>query len=333
MPPAGTSTNDAEPLISVNNLTKHFPVQKGLLLRKDLGMVHAVDNVTLDVPKNASYGLVGESGCGKTTLGRLLLRVEIPTSGNVYFRGKDIFRLNASESREYRQAVQTVFQDPFSSLSPRMQIWETVIEPLLVNTNFSRKDLKQKAADLLKRVGLPPERLNSYPHLFSGGQRQRIAIARALSSSPEFLVLDEPVSALDVSIRAQIMNLLKELQSEFGLTMVTISHDLAGLRYMSDMTAVMYLGQIVERGPADQVYNNPLHPYTKVLLSSVPVAFAEDRARREEIAVSGEVPSPLNPPTGCRFNPRCPFAMPICSQETPEPKEVEPGQVVSCHLY
>ena len=333
MPPAGTPTNDAEPLISVSNLTKHFPVQKGLLLRKELGRVHAVDNVTLDIPKGDSLGLVGESGCGKTTLGRLLLRVEIPTSGNVYFRGKDIFQLDSNEIKDYRQGVQTVFQDPYSSLSPRMQIWETVIEPVMVNNNFSRKELKQKAVDLLRRVGLPPDRLNSYPHLFSGGQRQRIAIARALSSSPEFLVLDEPVSALDVSIRAQIMNLLKELQSEFGLTMITISHDLAGLRYMSDRTAVMYLGEIVEIGPADQVYNNPLHPYTKVLLSSVPVAFAEDRARRQEVAVSGEVPNPLNPPSGCRFNPRCPFAMPICSQETPAPKEVEPGQMVSCHLY
>jgi len=288
--------------------------------------------VSFAIRKGNSFGLVGESGCGKTTLARLLLRVEAPTSGAVYFRGKDIFRQQGAELRQFRRAVQAVFQDPYSSLSPRMQIWETVTEPLRVSGRHTQKELKEQAARLLQTVGLHPHHINSYPHRFSGGQRQRIAIARALSSNPDFVVLDEPTSALDVSIRAQIMNLLRDLQKDLGLTFFTISHDLPGVGYVSDTIAVMYLGTIVEMGPGTRVYDNPLHPYTKVLLSSVPTPFAEDSGKRERVTVRGEVPNALNPPPGCRFHPRCPFAMPVCSQVTPQAREGEAGHVVACHL-
>ena len=333
MLPAGTPMNYSEALVRVVNLRKHFPVRRGVLFRKELGQVHAVNGITFDVPKGASFGLVGESGCGKTTVAKLLLRIEAPTSGEVYYGGKEIFHQSPEEDLEYRRAISIVFQDPFSSLSPRMQLWETVTEPLRISGHTSQRKYKERAAELLKTVGLDPQHIESYPHRFSGGQRQRIAIARALSSNPEFIVLDEPVSGLDVSIRAQIMNLLKDLQEDLGLTLFLISHDLPGVRYLADVIGVMYLGELVEMGNADQVYNNPLHPYTKVLLSSIPMPFEEDRERHERIKITGEIPSPLNPPSGCRFHTRCPFAMPICSEVTPESKEMEEGHKVSCHLY
>ncbi|MCZ6614400.1 MAG: ATP-binding cassette domain-containing protein [Chloroflexi bacterium] len=325
--------NHNEALVRVVDLKKFFPVRKGVLFRKELGQVHAVNGITFDVPRGASFGLVGESGCGKTTVAKLLLRIEAPTSGEVYYDGKEIFHQSPEEELQYLRAISIVFQDPFSSLSPRMQLWETITEPLRISGHRSKRKYKERAAELLKTVGLDPRHIESYPHRFSGGQRQRIAIARALSSSPQFMVLDEPVSGLDVSIRAQIMNLLKDLQADLGLTMFLISHDLPGVRYLADVIGVMYLGELVEMGNADQVYNNPLHPYTKVLLSSIPMPFEEDRERHERIKITGEVPSPLNPPSGCRFHTRCPFAMPICSEVAPESKETEVGHKVSCHLY
>ena len=325
--------NYREQLVRVENLTKHFPVRRGVLFRKELGQVHAVNDITFAVPKGASFGLVGESGCGKTTVAKLLLRVEVPTAGDVYYRDKEIFHQSADEDLEYRRAISVVYQDPFSSLSPRMQLWETVTEPMRISGHTSKQKFKERAAELLKTVGLDPQHIGSYPHRFSGGQRQRIAIARALSSNPEFIVLDEPVSGLDVSIRAQIMNLLKDLQQDLGLTLFLISHDLPGVRYLADIIAVMYLGELVEMGSADQVYNNPLHPYMKVLLSSIPMPFEEDRAKHERLKITGEVPNALNPPSGCRFHPRCPFAMPICSEVVPESKQMEEGQTVSCHLF
>jgi oligopeptide transport system ATP-binding protein len=320
-------------LIRTENLVKHFPVRKGVLFRRELGKVHAVNGVTFSVPEGASFGLVGESGCGKTTVAKLLLRIEQPTSGEVYYDNKEIFHQSSEEELEYRRATSVVYQDPFSSLSPRMQLWETITEPLRISGRFTKKEFKEKAVELLKTVGLDPRHTESYPHRFSGGQRQRIAIARALSSNPQFIVLDEPVSGLDVSIRAQIMNLLKDLQNDLGLTLFLISHDLPGVRYLADVIGVMYLGELVEMGSADQVYNNPLHPYTKVLLSSIPMPFEEDRAKHERIKVTGEVPSALNPPSGCRFNTRCPFAMPICSEVVPPAVSKEKGHTVACHLY
>lgn len=325
--------SSSETLVRAENLTKYFPVRKGILFQKEIGQVRAVDGVEFSVPKGASFGLVGESGSGKTTVAKMLLRIETPTAGSASFRGKDIFKQSAEDSRRYQRSVQAVFQDPYSSLSPRMQIWEIIAEPLLINEGLKQKELKERAAELLETVGLAADRIHSYPHQFSGGQRQRIAIARALSPNPEFIVLDEPVSGLDVSIRAQILNLLKGLQNKFGLTMFMISHDLASLRYMSDIVAVMYLGQLIEVGSSDQVYNDPKHPYTQVLLSSVPVPFPEDRKNRQRIKITGEVPSALNPPAACRFHTRCPFAMAKCSEVAPETKEIEPGHKVACHLY
>jgi len=318
-------------LLSVRAVKKYYPVVKGIIRGRTLGHVKAVDDVSFDIKTGQTFGLVGESGCGKTTLSRLLLRAERPTSGVIEFEGKDISEFDREDLKKYRSLVQPVFQDPYSSLSPTMQVWEIITEPLIVQQKISSARAKETAAYLLETVGLSPQNLSQYPHQFSGGQRQRIAIARALSCNPKFLVLDEPVSALDVSIRAQLMNMLKDLQKQFELTFFIIAHDLGTVRYMSDTICVMYLGQIAEMGPADKVYSRALHPYTQALLSST-LPFDPDEAPKT-FTIKGEIPSPLNPPSGCRFHTRCPFVMPECSGEPPMLREVEPEHYVSCYLH
>ena len=322
---------NGDTLLSVRGVKKYYPVIKGILRGRTLGFVKAVDDVSFEIKKGQTFGLVGESGCGKTTLSRLLLRAERPTSGVIEFEGKDISEFDRGDLREYRSLVQPVFQDPYSSLSPTMQVWEIIAEPLIVQQKVSAARAKERAAYLLETVGLSPQNLSQYPHQFSGGQRQRIAIARALSCNPRFLVLDEPVSALDVSIRAQLMNMLKDLQKQFDLTLFIIAHDLGTVRYMSDTICVMYLGQIAEMGSADRVYSRALHPYTQALLSSALPFDPEEASKKFDI--KGEIPSPLNPPSGCRFHTRCPLVMSHCSGEPPIQQEVEPGHYVSCYLY
>ncbi|MEC9012956.1 MAG: oligopeptide/dipeptide ABC transporter ATP-binding protein, partial [Chloroflexota bacterium] len=276
-------------------------------------------------------GLVGESGCGKTTTSKLLLRLEDPTGGQIYLEGEDIQTFTGSKFKEYRTQVQAVFQDPWSSLSPRMKVKDIVSEALVVNRDVTQKDAYDRVKEVMEQVGLAPEQAELYPHEFSGGQRQRIAVASALASSPKLIILDEPVSALDVSIRAQVMNLLVDLQQETGVAFLLVAHNLATVRYMAQQTAVMYLGKIVEHSPTEELYENPLHPYTKALFSAALPAHPDDLG--EEIVLVGEVPSPINPPSGCNFHPRCPFAMDRCSVEEPVMKDMGGNHLLSCHLY
>jgi peptide/nickel transport system ATP-binding protein/oligopeptide transport system ATP-binding protein len=321
----------AEALIQVENLQKYFPVTKGLILMKTVGYVQAVDGISFSIREGETFGLVGESGCGKTTTSKLILRLERPTGGRILLNGNDIQTFKGAELKEYRTTVQAVFQDPWSSLSPRMRVRDIIAEPLVVNRQVSAQEVEERVAEVIQQVGLHPEQAKNYPHEFSGGQRQRIAVASALASYPKLIILDEPVSALDVSIRAQVMNLLKDLQEQYQVAYLLIAHNLATVRYMAHQTAVMYLGQIVEHAETEELYQNPLHPYTKALFSAALPSHPD--LVREDIVLSGEVPSPINPPSGCRFHPRCPFAMDKCAVEVPVYKEVAPGHRVSCHLY
>jgi oligopeptide/dipeptide ABC transporter ATP-binding protein len=318
-------------LIRAEGLKKYFPVTKGLILMKTVGHVQVVDGISFAIKQGETLGLVGESGCGKTTTSKLILRLENPTEGQILLEGRDIQSFKGPDLQDYRTMVQAVFQDPWSSLSPRMRVRDIVAEPLVVNRQVTAQERDQRVAEVLNQVGLHPQQANNYPHEFSGGQRQRIAVASALVSYPKLIVLDEPVSALDVSIRAQVMNLLKDLQEQYNVSYLLIAHNLATVRYMAHQTAVMYLGQIVAYAETEELYQNPLHPYTKALFSAALPSHPD--LIHEDIVLTGEVPSPINPPKGCRFHPRCPFAMDRCAEETPEEKEVAPGHRVACHLY
>jgi oligopeptide/dipeptide ABC transporter ATP-binding protein len=318
-------------LIEAAGVRKHFPIVRGVLFAKTVGLIRAVDGVSFAIGRGETFGLVGESGCGKTTTARLLLRLERPTGGRIVFEGRDVAQLTGRDLRAYRAAVQAVFQDPWSSLNPRMRVGAIVAEPIEINEPVARSTVRARVSEVLVQVGLQPTDGELYPHEFSGGQRQRIAIARALTLRPRLIVLDEPVSALDVSIRAQVINLLKDLQEQYGLSYLLIAHDLSTVWTLSERVGVMYLGRIVELAAVDEVLQKPLHPYTKALLSAaLPV---HPRQRRAELVLPGEVPSPVSLPAGCRFHPRCPSAMPVCSEADPPLREVAPRHWVACHLY
>ncbi len=323
--------NAGEPLLRVERLQKHYAVTHGLLLAKSLGEVKAVDGVSFTIAAGQTLGLVGESGCGKTTTSRLILNLETPTDGEVLLQGRPIHGLKGEALRRYRARVQAVFQDPWSSLNPRMTVGRTIAESLIVTGWGSRPRIAARVAELLQQVGLRPDHAALYPHEFSGGQRQRVALASALAPQPELIVLDEPVSALDVSIRAQMMNLLKDIQARDRVAYLLVAHDLATVRHMTDQTAVMYLGKIVEYAPTRSLFDNVAHPYTKALFSAV-LPPRPDR-QQEEIVLAGEVPSPLNPPAGCRFHTRCPFVIPQCKEEEPALREIAPGHLAACHLH
>ena len=316
-------------LVEAHNLTKHFPLRRGLF-GADHGAVRAVDGVNFTIEAGRTLGVVGESGCGKSTTAKLVLKLEEPTAGEIRFEGRALQTLDAEGLRRYRRSVQAVFQDPFASLNPRMRVDAIIAEPLVTNEKLRGREVRQRVTRLLDLVGLPARSADLFPHEFSGGQRQRIAIARALALSPKLVVLDEPVSALDVSIRAQILNLLVDLQRDLGLAYLFIAHDLAAVAHMSHTIAVMYLGQLVEHGPAKTVATDPKHPYTQALFSAALPSHPDES--RDEIILTGEVPSPVNPPSGCRFHPRCPHVLPRCAPEVPRPLSAF-GREVACHLY
>ncbi len=317
------------PVLTLSAVQKYFPVWRGLVFGRRVGYVQAVDGVTFTIPEHKTYGLVGESGCGKTTLAKCILLLEELTGGRIEVDEMDTSTLHGQELRRYRRTVQGVFQDPFSSLDPRLRIKDILSEPLQIHMNLSRKEQAERVQQLLQAVELSPHAGNLFPHEFSGGQRQRVAVARALALSPKLIVLDEPVSALDVSIRAQVMNLLVDLQQERGFSYLLIAHDLAVVRYMSQRIGVMYLGKLVEEASGDEAAMNPLHPYTQALVS----AALPPREVQTPVVLGGEIPSPLNPPRGCRLHPRCPFVMPICSQDEPALVEVAPQHRVACFLH
>jgi len=317
-----------DPLLEVKDLRKYFPVKRGVGERVAL---RAVDGVSFEIRRGETLGLVGESGCGKSTVARLILRLVEPTAGEVYFGKTSVFQTNKEELRQLRRKMQIVFQDPYSSLNPRMPVEEIVGEGLTIHKLAKGTEKKNRVAELLEMVGLGREHMGRYPHEFSGGQRQRIGIARALAVEPEFLIADEPVSALDVSIQAQVINLFEDLQTELGLTYLFIAHDLRVVKHISDRVAVMYLGQIVEIAEGNELYQNPLHPYTQALLSAIPVT--DPQTKKQRIVVEGDPPSPIHIPSGCRFHPRCPKRFERCDQEAPVLREISSGHWVSCHLY
>ncbi len=320
-------------IIQVKNLVKYFPVySEGVIFKKQVAKVHAVDNISFNIKEKETFALVGESGCGKTTTARLILHLIIPTSGEILFEGKNVIEKFTSGKKEeklqLRRRMQIIFQNPYGSLDPRMTVYDIISEPFEIHKHVPKKDWKERVYKLLKLVGLEEYHAERYPHEFSGGQRQRICIARALAVEPKFIVADEPVSSLDVSIRAQILNLLDELQQTMGISYLYISHDLSSVRQISHRVAVMYLGEIVELAQTDELYDNPLHPYTTALMEAVPIP--DPKTKTEKIFLRGEVPSAINPPPGCRFNPRCPKAMDACSQKKPELREIKKGHFVAC---
>jgi peptide/nickel transport system ATP-binding protein/oligopeptide transport system ATP-binding protein len=319
------------PLLEVRDLKKHFPIHKGVFSRVS-GYVYAVDGVSFHIERGETLGLVGESGCGKSTVGRTLLKLLEPTEGRILVNGEDITALGAAQMLPYRRQMQMIYQDPYASLNPRMSAGEIVGEPLIIHRVAASKERRERVAHLFDRVGLRPELVNAFPHEFSGGQRQRIGIARALALNPELIVGDEPVSALDVSIQAQIINLLMDLQDELKLSYLFVAHDLAVVEHISDRVAVMYLGRIVETTDKTSLFEMPLHPYTEALLSAVPIPKASARTRKRVI-LTGDVPSPINPPPGCHFHARCPYAMARCRHEVPALREVKPGHWTACHLH
>ena len=319
------------PVLEVRDLQKHFPVGTGTLLRRKTGWVKAVESINFSIEAGETLGLIGESGCGKTTTAKLILLQERPTAGSIRFDGEDIGGLHGDGLMRYRRAVQVVFQDPFASLSPRMRVGDIIAEPLEIHTEMTRPQLQQRVAEVLELVGLSPDVAKLFPHEFSGGQRQRVAIARALATNTRLIILDEPVSALDVSIRAQIINQLEHLQDTLGVSYLFIGHDLATVAHISQRIAVMYLGHLVEIAESTELCAHPLHPYTQALLIAALPAHPD--AKQERIAITGEIPSALAPPPGCRFHTRCPHAMPRCSVEAPVSKEVAPGHAVACHLF
>ena len=324
--------NDSGALLQVQNLVKYFPIMRGAVIRREVGRVHAVDGVSFDIKKGETLGLVGESGCGKSTTGRTILQLYRPSAGHVIYNDQDLVAMKGENLRHMRRKMQMIFQDPYASLNPRMTVGEIVSEPLIVHSLATRKEADERVGELLRLVGLNPAYANRYPHEFSGGQRQRIGVARALSLQPELIVCDEPISALDVSIQAQVINLLEDLQKQFNLTYLFIAHDLSMVRHISTRVAVMYLGVIVELANRDDLYANPLHPYSQALLSAVPIPdpFAEEKRQRR--ILQGEIPSPVNPPSGCRFRTRCPLAAEICAQVRPDFREVTSGHFVACHM-
>jgi len=324
--------SDQTPLIRVEHLTKHFPITRGLIIQKQVGAVQAVDDISFEIYKGETLGLVGESGCGKSTTGRTLLRLHEPTSGKVFYKDQDLTLASNAAMRDMRRNIQIIFQDPYASLNPRMTVGSIVGEPLDIHNIGTATERRERVKELLQLVSLNPHFINRYPHEFSGGQRQRIGVARALALQPDFIVCDEPISALDVSIQAQVVNLLEELQEEFGLTYLFIAHDLSMVRHISDRVAVMYLGKLVELSSRDDLYENPLHPYTQALLSAVPIPDTVLERKRKRVILEGDVPSPATPPSGCRFHTRCPIAEEICNQEVPVWREATEGHWVACHL-
>jgi len=329
-PQTGTTTDEV--LLDVRDLVMHFPLTQGIIFQRKVGAVRAVDGVSFHIKRGETLGLVGESGCGKSTTGRAILQLYKPTAGEVFFEGQDLTKLKGEQMRRMRRKVQMIFQDPYASLNPRMTVGSIIGEPLEIHGLAKGRGKQQRVQELLSVVGLNPYFANRYPHEFSGGQRQRIGIARALAVNPSFIVCDEPISALDVSIQAQIINLLEELQDEFGLTYLFIAHDLSVVRHISDRIAVMYLGKIAELADRLELYRNPLHPYSKALLSAVPIPDPVVERKRERIILTGDVPSPVNPPPGCRFHTRCPLADTICREKEPEFREVVPGHWAACHF-
>jgi oligopeptide transport system ATP-binding protein len=320
----------ADTILRVEGLKMHFPITDGIILQREVGKVRAVDGLDFTVKRGETLGLVGESGCGKSTTGRAILQLYRPSAGHVYFEGQDLTKMNGEQLRQQRRQMQMIFQDPYASLNPRMTVGSIIGEPLQVHGMAKGKDRQERVQELLRVVGLNAYYVNRYPHEFSGGQRQRIGIARALAVNPKFIVADEPISALDVSIRAQVINLMEDLQAEFNLTYLFIAHDLSVVRHISDRVAVMYLGKIVELAERQDLYQNPLHPYTKALLSAVPIPDPIAESKRERIILQGDVPSPINPPSGCRFHTRCPIAIAACSEVDPPFEEKAPGHWAAC---